>query len=142
MDEQQQRVPCVGAIVADPLGRLLLVERGHPPHQGCWSLPGGRVEPGETHPAATVREVLEETGLHVEVVGAPVGEVELALPGGVVALVVDYRCRPLPSTDLGAVRGGDDAANADWFTAAQVRSLPCSPGLVHQLEEWGVLAPP
>jgi hypothetical protein len=41
-------VPCVGAIVHDLDGRLLLIRRGHAPHAGSWSLPGGRVEAGET----------------------------------------------------------------------------------------------
>jgi len=38
-------VPCVGAIVRDADGRLLLIRRANPPAQGQWSLPGGRVEP-------------------------------------------------------------------------------------------------
>jgi mutator protein MutT len=60
-------VPCVGAVVHDEAGRLLLVRRGHPPNAGTWSLPGGRVEPGETLEQAVVREVREETGVAIEV---------------------------------------------------------------------------
>src|SRR3954454_8406121 len=69
-------VPCVGAVVHDGDGRLLLIRRGHAPHEGLWSLPGGRVEPGESAEAAVVREVLEETGLRVRA-GAPVGRVRI-----------------------------------------------------------------
>lgn len=57
----------VGAIVFDDAGRVLLVERGRPPSQGLWSVPGGRLEPRETLAQAVAREVREETGLIVEV---------------------------------------------------------------------------
>ena len=53
----------MGAIVTDSDGRLLLVKRGHEPEMGRWSLPGGRVRPGESDPEAVLREVREETGL-------------------------------------------------------------------------------
>src|ERR1039458_2879297 len=59
-------IPCVGAVVTDSPGRLLLIKRGHEPGAGLWSLPGGRIEPGETDAEALVREMLEETGLTVE----------------------------------------------------------------------------
>ena len=42
-------VPCVGAVVHDAAGRLLLIRRAHEPSRGLWSIPGGRVEPGETN---------------------------------------------------------------------------------------------
>jgi len=61
-----RRIPCVGAVIKDPAGRLLLIKRGHEPGAGLWSLPGGRIEPGETHQQALAREVLEETNLRVE----------------------------------------------------------------------------
>jgi len=50
-------------------GDVLLVERGKPPRLGIWSLPGGHIEPGETALAAAVREVMEETGVTVEIGG-------------------------------------------------------------------------
>ena len=65
------RVPCVGAVVVHD-GQLLLVRRGQEPGKGLWSVPGGRVEAGESLAEACVREVREETGLDVvagEVVG-------------------------------------------------------------------------
>lgn len=134
----RNRVPCVGAVVLDDEGRLLLVRRGHEPAMGLWSVPGGHVEPGEDDATATAREVLEETGLRVQV-GERVGTVERAAPDGSVFVIGDYRCHPLPGADTSAVTAGDDAAEVGWFAPAQVRRLPCVPGLVDALEEWGML---
>lgn len=46
---------------------VLLIQRGKPPRAGAWSLPGGRQELGETTREAGVREVLEETGIKIEI---------------------------------------------------------------------------
>src|SRR5260370_2884864 len=67
-------IPCVGAIIKDDAGRLLLINRGHQPGQGLWSVPGARVQAGETDEEALVREVREETGL-VVTTGPLVGSV-------------------------------------------------------------------
>jgi 8-oxo-dGTP diphosphatase len=50
-------------------GRVLLIQRAHPPAQGAWSVPGGRVEFGEPLHVALAREVMEETGLEIEILG-------------------------------------------------------------------------
>ena len=130
----------MGGIVTDSAGRLLLVLRGREPAKGCWSVPGGRKQDGESDVAATAREVFEETGLRV-VVGALVGTVERDSPDGSVYVIHDYRCAPRAGIDPDVVRPCDDAEDVGWFTAEQVRDLQCSPGLPETLEQWGVLPP-
>lgn len=49
--------------------RVLIAERGAGPMRGMWSLPGGKIEPGETAAAAAIREIKEETGLDVALAG-------------------------------------------------------------------------
>ncbi|MES9538290.1 MULTISPECIES: NUDIX domain-containing protein [unclassified Actinomadura] len=128
------RVRCVGGIVRDAEGRFLLVRRGHPPGEGLWSIPGGRVEPGEDDPAAVVRELREETGLDV-LVGALAGTVERAGPGGVVYEIHDYEA----TATGGTLRAGDDASDVRWVPPAEMDGLPMTPGLLRALAEWGVL---
>jgi 8-oxo-dGTP diphosphatase len=130
-----RRIDCVGGIVRDDTGRLLMVQRGREPARGRWSVPGGRVEPGETLAEATAREVLEETGVRVRV-GELAGTVERDAPGGDVYVIHDFVCTPL---ERGDVRAGDDADDAGWFTGSEVRALDCSPGLVDTFVEWQVL---
>ena len=55
-------IPYVDAVVTDGQGRLLMIERGHDPGAGLWSIPGGRIGTGETDAEALVREMFEETG--------------------------------------------------------------------------------
>jgi 8-oxo-dGTP diphosphatase len=127
-------VNCVGAVINDELGRLLLVKRGHPPGEGLWSLPGGRVEPHEDDVAALEREVSEETGLRVTVAGL-IGTVERPGPGTSVYLIRDYRAHVTGGTPV----AGDDAADARWWAPADLVRLPLTEGLLEVLTGWGVL---
>jgi ADP-ribose pyrophosphatase YjhB (NUDIX family) len=125
---------CVGAVVHDPAGRLLVICRGHPPGEGLWSLPGGRVEPGETDAAAVVRELREETGLQVTL-GALIGSVTRPGPADVTYDIHDYAA----TVTGGKLRAGDDAAEVRWVTELELRALPTTPGLLEALTEWNVL---
>jgi ADP-ribose pyrophosphatase YjhB (NUDIX family) len=121
--------------VFDGAGRILLVQRGHEPAKGLWSLPGGRVEPGEAAHDAVLREVAEETGL-VVVDPQWVGAVERAAPGGGVFHIDDFRCRLL---DEQRPTPGDDADDVRWVRREDLAALDTSPGLIEALTSWGCL---
>jgi ADP-ribose pyrophosphatase YjhB (NUDIX family) len=131
-------VPCVGAIVRDDRGRLLLVRRGTEPAKGRWSVPGGRVEPGESAGQAVVREVHEETGLRIVPTGLA-GIVERPGPGGVVYVIEDFHAGLTLGSDPEQARAGDDAADVGWFTAAELAGLDLVPGLAEALRGWRVI---
>jgi mutator protein MutT len=131
----KRRIPCVGALVHDDTGRLLVVRRAHEPAAGHWSVPGGRVEPGESDEQAVVREVLEETGLHV-VVGLRVGTVQRAGPDATIFDIRDYACALSVTTTPVA---GDDAAEVRWVARPELRELRLADGLWDALEGWGML---
>lgn len=122
----------------DDRGRLLLVRRGQEPERGRWSVPGGRVEPGETGQEAAVREVLEETGVRVVVTGFA-GHVERPAPGGGVYAIEDYHARPEPGTDPHEVHAAGDAEDVGWFPVHRLADLDLTDGLREALREWGVL---
>jgi len=127
-------VPCVGAVIKDDTGRLLLVKRGHEPGKGLWSIPGGRVEAGESDAAALVREVREETGLAVRP-GRLIGSVRRAAGDGGVFEIRDYAA----AVSGGALVPGDDADDAVWAGPAELGTLPLTDGLLDALRSWGVL---
>ncbi len=124
----------------DEQRRLLVVLRANEPSRGLWSIPGGRVERGESLPAAAVREAREETGLEI-LVGAELGRVELPGPDGIVYAVTDFvataataGARTAPTEAV----PGDDAAEVRWVSRAELADLPTSPGLIETLAAWGV----
>jgi 8-oxo-dGTP diphosphatase len=127
-------IPCVGAIIRDDAGRLLLVKRGHEPGAGLWSVPGGRIEPGETDAEALVREMAEETGLQVEP-GRLIGRVQRPGLGEDVIDIRDYAA----TVTGGTLRPGDDAADARWFGEEELAALEVTEGLLEALTDWGVL---
>jgi 8-oxo-dGTP diphosphatase len=127
-------IPCVGAVIRDEHGRLLLIKRGHDPGAGLWSLPGGRVEPGETDAEALVREMREETGLVVEP-GPLLGSVQRPYRDDTVIDIRDYRATVIGGT----LSPGDDAADARWVDEADFGRLPVTEGLAEILADWGVI---
>lgn len=129
---------CVGGVVvcAD---ELLLIRRGRGAGVGLWSIPGGRVEFGESLVEAVAREVAEETGLVVDG-WRYLGHVErIADPWHFVIhdflAEIEQGRRPEPCA-------GDDALEATWVRRGEVAGLPgLAPGLAEFLIEHEVIAP-
>jgi 8-oxo-dGTP diphosphatase len=127
-------VPCVGVVAVED-GALLLIRRRNPPSAGRWTLPGGRVEPGETLRAAARREALEETGLDLEI-GGLLGTAEIDAPPERF-LVSDYAARRRqPGT---APKPADDALDARFVPLEDVLDLDLADGVGRWLIDHGVL---
>lgn len=124
---------CVGA-VATRTNELLMVRRGSHPGRGLWSVPGGRVESGETLAEAVVRELAEETGLEA-VCGGLMGWVERIGPDHHF-VIMDFEVTVISSSEPVA---GDDAAEAAWVPVWTVPELPLVDGLAEFLAEHGVI---
>jgi len=107
-------------------GEVLLVKRGKPPGQGLWALPGGSVRWGEPVREAARREVLEETGIEIEVLEVvdvvdviypPMGEAEYHY------VVVCFRGRYLG----GSLRPGSDAKEVRWVNVSELGKYEVTP---------------
>ena len=124
---------CVGAIAVED-DRILLIRRGRGPAQGTWSVPGGRVERGETLAEAVVRELAEETGLQ-GMCDELIGWVE-HIGDDFHFVIFDFR---VTVVDDRPPTGGDDAAEAAWVALAEVVDLHLADGLAEFLHEHGIL---
>jgi mutator protein MutT len=124
---------CVGAVAIDD-GRLLLVRRRNDPGQGTWSVPGGRVEAGETVQEAVVRELAEETGIE----GVCMGLIGVAerIGDDHHFVILDYSVEVLAPAPPAA---GSDAADARWVPLAQVGDYDLVDGLAEFLHEHGII---
>lgn len=125
---------CVGAVAVSD-DQLLLIRRGRGPAQGEWSVPGGRVEGGETMAEAVVRELAEETGL-AGVCDQLIGWVE-RIDGEHHHVIFDFAVTVM---DGGEPVAGDDAAEAAWVPLYDVAELRLVAGLAEFLHEHGILA--
>ncbi len=124
---------CVGAVaVLDE--SILLIRRGRGPAQGTWSVPGGRVEVGETLAEAVVRELQEETGLS-GVCESLLGWAEL-IDEDHHYVILDFTVTVLDADDPVA---GDDAAEARWVPLFEVAELRLADGLAEFLHDHGIL---
>jgi 8-oxo-dGTP diphosphatase len=133
MSSPPQPCVCVGAIAIDD-GRLLVVRRRNEPGMGSWSVPGGRVEPGETVQEAVVRELAEETGVEGVVMGL-VGVAE-RIGDDHHFVILDYTVEVLAPAPPEA---GSDAAEARWVALSDVAELDLVDGLAEFLHEHGII---
>ncbi|MEP9379516.1 NUDIX hydrolase [Aquabacter sp. CN5-332] len=147
MAQTDKAAPAVRATLAASAAvfrgpRVLLAKRGFNPGLGLWSLPGGRVEPGETVAEAAVREVMEEVGVEAEVLG--------------VAAVLDF----ISHDDAGALSShfvviahaalwranepapGPEATEIGWFLPEEVAALPTTRGLADVVRKAAALLEP
>ena len=114
-------VVAVGAIVWKG-DRVLLIRRGRPPRQGQWSIPGGRQEAGETVRQAVLREIREEAGIEIDILGVA-AVVDLIERDGddlshhytVIDMLAEWRS--------GDPVAGDDALEAGWFALDQLTAF-------------------
>ncbi len=106
-------VPAVGVVCLRG-DQVLLIRRGTPPRLGEWSLPGGRIEPGERARDAALRELAEETGVQAEILGL-IDVVDGVFPEiGRHYVLIDYAARWIAGEPIAA----DDAAAAVFMPVA------------------------
>jgi 8-oxo-dGTP diphosphatase len=123
----------VGALIFQE-DQVLLVERGKPPLEGYWSLPGGLVEAGERLEDAVVREVKEETGFIVtagrvatvfeRIMPDPEGQCEYHY------VLIDFYCQ----ITGGLLTAGDDSKSTRWFDPAELPALLLTQGTREVIE--------
>lgn len=112
----------LGAIVWKD-GKVLMIQRGNPPRAGIWSLPGGAQDLGETVADGIRREIAEETGVEIELLGLVevIDSIQRDAEGRILYhyTIIDYVAR----WTGGEAVAGDDAAAVAWFDPAELHRL-------------------
>lgn len=112
-------VKVFGVVVDD--GRVLVLQRApRRSRAGEWDIPGGKLEPGEDPIDGLRREVLEETGLRLEV-GRPLA-VQSRVEGNEHGVVITFELRG----QAGSVRVGDEHSTYRWVTPHELEALRCA----------------
>ncbi|HEY8595562.1 MAG TPA: NUDIX domain-containing protein [Devosiaceae bacterium] len=109
--------------------KVLLIRRARAPFEGFWSLPGGRIEPGETPAECAIREIGEEMGLRVADI-RPVSQITAGNPHEPFRLQVfatrKFAGEPHPS---------DEVADWGWYVPEDAGNFATTPGLGHVLDK-------
>jgi 8-oxo-dGTP diphosphatase len=129
----QAPILAASAVIRDEQKRILLVQRANPPDKGCWTLPGGRVDPGETLELAAIREIFEETGLVIRVV-RELGQLDVPDGKGGIYEIHDFLAEKIDGEEV----AGDDAAAIGWFRNDELSKLSLTPHLLQYLNRYGV----
>ncbi len=117
----------MGAVVIHD-GRVLLVQRGQPPAEGFWAIPGGSVELGETLQSAAEREIKEETGVIIQA-SEPVYTFDMIEKDAHGRIRFHYVIIDLHAVYVGGhLRPGTDARQARWVTPSELDDLKVNPG--------------
>lgn len=112
----------VGAVIVGPAG-VLLIKRGKPPNAGSWSLPGGAQKLGESIETCAHREVLEETGLTISIIGL-IDVVDSIRSDENNLIRYHYTLIDFAATVLGGnLQAGGDAAGVCWFGRKDITAL-------------------
>jgi len=120
-------------------GRVLVVRRAREPAAGSWTLPGGRVELGETLVEAVVREVAEETALTIRVKGLA-GYREVILESAIDGRGRHFVILPFAAQWIsGEVKLNEELGDFSWRTLSEIADLPTTPGLLEILSQAGRL---
>lgn len=129
-------IRAASVVIVDDRSRVLLVQRGRNPDKGRWSVPGGKCDPGETFAEAAAREAFEETGLRVEI-GDELWSLTIPTGDG-----REYDVHDFAATVIGGeLCAGDDAADARWFTEAELDGLDLTQDLAGYLRRAEVFGP-
>ena len=116
-------VPTVGVVCLRD-DQVLLIKRGTPPRLGQWSLPGGRLERGETTIVAALRELAEETGVEATLLGLVdvVDGLFTSRETGATTrhyVMIDYAARWVSGEPV----AGDDAAEARFVSLGEALAM-------------------
>ncbi len=131
-----ETIRAASVVIVDEHARVLLVQRGRDPGRGKWSVPGGKCEAGETFAEAAAREAREETGLDVRV-DRELWSLTIPAADG-----REYDVHDFAATVIGGVlQAGDDAADARWFTDAELDALDLTDDLAGYLRRARVFDP-
>jgi len=117
----------VSAILFDEQERVLLIQRGQPPAQGFWHVPGGKLEAGESLTEGVRREVKEETGLDVTI--GPIMAVVERRQEGFHYIIIDFLAY-LNDPSQTAISPDDDASAAAWVAEDELDQYPIAEGLL------------
>ena len=117
----------VSAIIFDGHERALLIQRGQPPAQGFWHVPGGKLEAGESLIEGVRREVKEETGLDVTI--GPIMAVVERRQEGFHYIIIDFLAF-LNDQAQTAISPADDASAAAWVAESELNQYPIAEGLL------------